>query len=398
MCLTKVYYNTYSDGAQDITEKTYPCREGRGCSSPDVRRYDRKFPFTKLGDVQPESYRSLSERKPTPYRPGHKSPSPSDRRDSGVYMSGGKPGKHRDYDYRDSYSSYDHYDHRRSSRNNPRDRYDRDRDREPRFKRSSTTPHIIYADRDGKSPTSRSRSRSSSRDIPIGLVPLAEEYARRRHDSRSRSRDSSDRHSYHTYPPSHRRRTDDPQSYLLFSDQDERRRQRRERRASFADGGLASSSSGAARDLPGIDSYDAHQRYTPGRRASTAATVVHNHHHHGSPDPSLSSGGASSSFSGRKQLRWEDQVRARRERHNAEIASRYLVPGSGYGEVKGILKHAGDGKGKGKGREVDDIAELRRAVERMEIPVSRGRDRDGWGRYEGRSRREKGYEEGRYRY
>jgi len=432
MCLTKVYYNTYADGAQDITEKGYPCRDGRSCSRPDVRRYDRKFPFTKLGDGMPESHRSLSERKPTPYFSGHtprgsKSPSPSGRRDSGVYMSGANPtSKH--YDYRDPYGGggYDAYGYRpSSSRHDPRDSRDSryDRDREPRLKRSSTTPHIVYMDRDhdreGKS--SRSRSRSSSRDIPLGLVPLADEYGQRRQrrhsSSSSRDRDGPDYSGlYYTGggAPT-RRRTDDPHGYVLYNDDDERRRRHRRedkhRRLSTPtttttiDPYTSTTSAAAAAYLP--------------RRAST---VVHN------SDGSIAAG---TSSGGRKQLRWEDQVRAKRERQNAEIASRAPTLSSSSsssmlagGEVKGILKRTsslgggGGSKGKGKAREGggEDIADLRRAIERMEIP--RGRDREpragrgewdwaaggGSGRYGmedmdvGRRKRSRVYADDRYRY
>ncbi|KAK3295404.1 uncharacterized protein B0H64DRAFT_340844 [Chaetomium fimeti] len=423
MCLTKVYYNTYSDGAQDVTEKVHPCRDGRSCSRPDVRKYDRKFPFSKLGDAEPESQRSLSERQPTPYFSGHtprgsKSPSPSGRRDSGVYMSGANTSsKH--YDYNDPYGgSYDAYGY--PIRHDPRDRHDRtrERDREPRLKRASTTPHIVYMDRererdrdrdrDGKS--SRSRSHSSSRDIPMGLVPLADEYGRRRRhshsSSRSRSRDDGSDPSqsglYYTgaggTTSSSRRRTDDPHGYVLHNDDDERRRQRREQKRRLSTSSyIEPTTSGLATGA--MDPYAAGTPYLP-RRAST---VVHH------SDGSISTGSGGGGSSGRKQLRWDDQVRAQRERHNAEIANRPFP-----GEVKGILKHTDSmGKGKGKGREVEDIAGLRRAIERMEIP--RGRDREprgrgewdwggGAGRYGaeelegGRRKRSRGYGDDRYRY
>ncbi|KAK4099014.1 hypothetical protein N658DRAFT_517629 [Parathielavia hyrcaniae] len=427
MCLTKVYYNTYSDGAQDITEKNYPCRDGRNCSRPDVRKYERKFPFSKLGDAQPESHRSLSERKPTPYFDGHtprgsKSPSPSGRRDSGVYMSGAMPSNH--YDYRDPYGSYDAYGYHSSSR---QDRHERGR--EPRLKRSSTTPHIVYLDRerdrDRDTKSSRSRSHSSSRDysrdVPLGLVPLADEYGSRRHSSssRSRSRDAANNDpSDMYYSHRRRRRTDDPaHGYTVVDDQNERRRQRREQRrmstSSYPD---PSSSASASRAYDAAGAAGA-AAYVP-RRASTVV-------HHSDGSVSTGSGGKTT-----KHLRWEDQVRAKRERQNAEIASRPAVSLSSAslypGEVKGILKHSSSVAGKGKGREVGDddgIADLRRAVERMELP--RGRDREprrgdewaargggggggggvgGGGGYgedvygEGRRKRSKVYADDRYRY
>ncbi|KAJ4303964.1 hypothetical protein N0V88_001566 [Collariella sp. IMI 366227] len=264
MCLTKTFYNTYSDGVQNITEKKYPCREGRGCSQPDVIHFNRNFPFTKLGDVRPESYRSLSERNPTPYRSSHTSPSPSRRRESRestLYTSGSSHGKRREHDY----SSYEPYKYHRFSRHFSRDRPSREREREPRFKRHSAAPQIVYADR---------HSRSSSRDIPIGPVQLAEEYGRRYH-SRSRSREhggasSSHDSSAHHHHSSHRRRTDNPQTtYLLVSDQDElRRRQRHEdRRQSFGP-----STSSAARDL--TTPYDTHHHDSK----YTLPPPLHSHH------------------------------------------------------------------------------------------------------------------------
>ncbi|KAL2181166.1 uncharacterized protein P884DRAFT_281459 [Thermothelomyces heterothallicus CBS 202.75] len=382
MCLTKVYYNTYADGAQDITEKSYPCREGGRCSHPEVRRYDRKFPFTRLADVQAESRRSLSERQPTPYFSSRtprsaKSSSPPGRRDSGIYMGGGSNPSSKHHDSHDLYAGgYDTYGYRSSSkRHDPRDsldsRYDRDRDRdrdrELRLKRTVTDPHIVYVDRgrdDGKS--SRFRSRSSSRDIPLGLVPVAEEYGRRRRHSTSLERDSSDYGYYsglnHADAAPSRRRTDDPKGYVIYADDDERRRQRREANRREAE---------AALPVSMMDPYGS--AYVP-RRAPAAAVVHH-------MDGSVSTATGSSSSASRKQLRWEDEVRARRERQNAEIASRprLSTTTTTSGEIKGILKRSasdpwgGKSKSKGKAREADDIADLRRAIERMEI--SRGRDR-----------------------
>lgn len=344
MCLTKVYYNTYSDGTQDVTEKTYPCRDGRACSHPEVRKYDRKFPFTKLGEARTESHKSLSERKPTPYfRPhtprGSKSPSPSGRRNSDVYMSGAKH-----YDHRDPYARYDLYDYRPSSRHDPRDRHDQEA-RESRSKRSTAMPQIVYLDRDKPSRSrSRSSSREYSRDVPLGIVN--DEYGRR-HSSRSRSREESREGSDHS-KGHYRRRSDEPLGYVFIDDHDERRRQRREQRRMSTSSYPELSASAPA------DVYDP-SRYIPRRASSTVVQRSEG-----------STATASSTTSSKpKQLRWEDQVRAKRDRQNAEIANRPIV----VGEPKGILKHT-DSKSKSK----DQIDELRRSIARMDIP--RGRDRE----------------------
>ncbi|KAK3986419.1 hypothetical protein QBC44DRAFT_139443 [Cladorrhinum sp. PSN332] len=331
MCLSKVYYNTYADGDKDVTEKMYACREGRRCSHPEVRKYDRKFPFSKLGEAQPESHRSVSERRPTPYFSSGHTPRGA--------KSHSPPGR--------NYDSYDTYDHHRTSRHDPRDRYEREGRR-----RSGSLPHIIY-DR----PRSRSSGHDYSRDIPLG-VQLADDYGRRKSSSRSRSRDDSGRDDSKYY----RRRTDDPLGYVFIDDQEERRRQRREqRRSSYHE---PSTSAGGAMDNSAHDSH----RYAP-RRAST---VVHN------SDGTLSTFSSGLASSKAKSIRWDDEVRAKRSRQNAEIANRPVLHGE---SPKSILKKpaaAVDPRGKGKGRDIDDVGELRRAIERMEIPSSgsRGRDRE----------------------
>ncbi|KAL2156602.1 hypothetical protein VTH82DRAFT_1347 [Thermothelomyces myriococcoides] len=397
MCLTKVYYNTYADGAQDITEKSYPCRDGKRCSQPDVRRYDRKFPFARLADIQGESRRSLSERQPTPYFSGRtprsaKSPSPSGRRDSDhldPYTSGGGGG---------GGGGYDSYGYHGSSKrpHDPRDSLDSRYDRDLRLKRTVTDPNIVYVDRgrgDGASSRSRSRSSSGSRDIPLGLVPLAEEYGlrreqqqqqqrRQRRHSTSLERDDYGYSGLYYYPDaagSSRRRTDDPRGCVVYNDDDERRRRQRREKEKDKEASSSSAAAAAAGPLP-VSMMDPYRSaYLPRR----GPAVVHQ---------LAGDGSSSSSSSGRKQLRWEDQVRAQRERQNAEIASRPSLSSSvgtttatmtttASGDLKGILKRSVSdpwgGKSKGKARETDDeIAHLRRAIERMEIPTTtRGRDR-----------------------
>ncbi|KAL2123473.1 hypothetical protein VTJ04DRAFT_3928 [Mycothermus thermophilus] len=375
MCLTKVYHNTYMDGAEDITEKFYPCRDGH-CSHPDIRRYDRKFPFNRLSDIKGDAHRSHSK-------------SFSSRRNSRVHLSGSS-----EYDYLlDPYDpSYDD------------DLYGyRGRDRHRSLKRSSTAPQIIYLDRDPSGDKlSRSRSRSSSRDIPLGPVSLAEEYARRHHDTKFSRKSRSSSHD----PAYSRRRTDDPvaDGYTLISDADERRHRhrRKHRRNSTSDyypeltTTTTTVSSAPDPDYAYSSSYPRHHR----RRSSSV--VVHNPTTTVVDDDDHDAAATTTSPRPAKHLRWEDQLQRKRERQNAEIASRaggasyYSSSGlsgstlyttapdptsaaiSSTSPPKGILKHtettSSKSAKKGKAPELEDeIEALRRSIERMES--SRGKDR-----------------------
>lgn len=101
MCRKTIYYNTYGDGSEDVTERVDTCRPGKMCSHPERREYRRQFRFTKLGVSSPETPASLADRRPTPYAtaadflalpptPRSKSPSPSRKHESGVYVNGEK--------------------------------------------------------------------------------------------------------------------------------------------------------------------------------------------------------------------------------------------------------------------------------------------------------------------
>jgi hypothetical protein len=101
MCRKTIYYNTYGDGSEDVTERVETCRPGKMCSHPERREYRRQFRFTKLGMSSPETPASLADRRPTPYAtatdflelpptPHSKSPSPSRKRESGVYVNNEK--------------------------------------------------------------------------------------------------------------------------------------------------------------------------------------------------------------------------------------------------------------------------------------------------------------------
>ncbi|KAK3368519.1 hypothetical protein B0H63DRAFT_77160 [Podospora didyma] len=364
MCLTKLYYNTYADGAQDMTEKTYTCKEGRMCRSPELKHYDRKLPFNRLGNFGPESQKSVSERQPTPYKfssgmePASsrrsKSPSPVSRHESGMYSS-----RHRDY--------HDYYDqprrsHHRSDARDPRER--QDRDPSPKIKRSTTMPGYVVIDQD-RPP--RPTSRDYSRDIPLGPVHLAEEYGRRRSSrDRDRERDlTPPRDKYHT--TSSRRHSHsggaDPRDYVIIDDDQERRRQRREQRRRLSTSAYDEASTSAGTSGVTYGSDPTPSRFLPRR----AATVLH------SGDGSTSNSLGSSPPKA-KHLRWDDEVRAKRERQNAEIANRPLPVElhQDPSRVKGILKTSPSDL-KGKGREGDDIYQLRQAVKRMDLPRSRDR-------------------------
>ncbi|EGS20372.1 uncharacterized protein CTHT_0021990 [Thermochaetoides thermophila DSM 1495] len=331
MCRKEIYFNTYADGDEVVTEKMYPCRDGHRCSRPDVRTYNRKFPFSRLSNLGSESHRSLSERIPTPYFPDYVSSSKSSssrRRNSEVYSKGVKSNKH--YDYDDPYILLDPYDYQRSSRRE-RDRYEKE---SSKSKHSSSTPLIVYKDRDSRS---RSKGREYSDDISIGL---ADDYDRRR--SRDDSRDGSDSR--------HRRRNSvDIPDYVFVEESSRPRERRRMSMSSYPE-------PTGSRSRTGLNAY----AYTePLRRSST---VIHH---------------SDGSLSKPKQLRWEDEVRAKRAKQNAEIASRPALVSSSGEPLKGILKRSNSDSyrtsSKGKDRDWDDIAELRGAVERMEL--SRGRDR-----------------------
>ncbi|KAK3369334.1 hypothetical protein B0T24DRAFT_650986 [Lasiosphaeria ovina] len=380
MCLTKYYYNTYADGTQDLTEKTYACKDGRMCRDPDFKHYKRTFPFKKLGGAEPESLKSLSERKPTPYFSSHfdaepyrprrsKSPSPSYRRDrDGVYINGARMEEYSRPSRR--HDSRDHEDrHRRPYKHDPRDRLEvpdtldrptrldrlsrldrpdrpdrTDREPLPRLRRSQTMPGYVVIDQ--KTPP-----RPSSH-VPLGPVPLAEEYGRRRSSrdrdrERDRERETSPRDRYYG-----RRHSADPRDYVIIDDDQERRRERRERRRMSTSAYNEASTSAGADATYGTDPH----RFLPRR----AATVVHR------SDGSISNNSAGSPPRP-KHLRWDDEVRVKRERQNAEIANRPSPPEIHQeGRVKGILKTPTEAKG--KGYEDDDIYKLRRAVERMDIP------------------------------
>ena len=332
MCVKKVYYNTYADGAQDVTEKMYACHEGPGAHSPDVRKYERRLSFNK-GDLDPEPRRLrptsyyLGGELPTPRR--SKSPSPLPRRDSDTHAVAGlgspKPGRH----YRDRHDYRE--DRRRSSRH-----IDADHDHvaPPKLKRTSTAPHMVVIEQG-------SPRFSSTHKMPSGPIHVVDDYDNHRHSTRDRT--------------SHRRNSTTAKDFVIVDDERERRRHTQDRKRR-----MSSSSAGRPDAIlltPPTETYTTEPRRTSLRRS---ATVV------------VPSGGSSAS-SPPKHLRWEDEVRVARDRHNDEIAKRAAPEESG---LKSILKQASN-KVRGKSsRKEADVHGLRRAVERMDLPTGRDEARD----------------------
>jgi len=357
MCIKKIYQNTYADGAQDVTEEIHPCREGRISHAPEVRKYNRKLPYNKgsryLGDL------------PTPRR--SKSPSPLPRRDS-TYVSGGSGLVDIDVS-----ATTKHYGHRdRSDRHERRRRSSRHMDDldplppSPGLKRSMTSPHsphYVVIDQD--------QSRFRNLDIPLGPVHVVDDihgsghshshghshgHGHRRHSSRDYEPSSSNVHV-------HRRNSVNPQSYVIVNDHKEQRRHDRKRRMS-----TTTEVPPAAPPAPNVHPSTAtgSRRFGPRR----AATIVQ-------PSDSSNATSTGSSSSPPKHVRWEEKVRRAREKHNAEIDKRDKLPDPPTQQpsgLKGILKRATTGEWKGKGRDTSEAREIRRAVERMDLPPSPRRE------------------------
>lgn len=325
MCRQKIYYNTYADGAEDVTEKTTACRDGKLCPHPEVRKYNRSFPYAKLGAPGLDALKTnpyfLGEL-PTPRR--SKSPSPAHRREPDIYTPGVGLGL------------TDHLpklpkDHSRHRSHRHGSRHDREPS-SPRLNRSNTTPHVVVID---QSP------RSFTHNVPSspGPVHVAEEYG-----TSSRRRD-------HDRP----RHSPNPQTYVVDDDR-ERRRHHRERGRR-----LSTSAYPEVAPTPALAHVFVAEPRRPSLRRS--ATLVQPSVKPLAPEPPKPPKA--------KHLRWQDEVNARRARQNADIANRPAPEvHQDSGPPKGILKDTSGSKG--KGREEPEVRELRRAVEGMALP----RDQD----------------------
>lgn len=321
MCRKTVYYNTYGDGSEDVTERVDTCRPGKMCSHPERREYRRQFRFTKLGVSSPETPASLADRRPTPYAtssdflelpptPRSKSPSPSRKHESGVYVNGEKvanihtPRKERRRGHVVVHAPEP------PSPIIPR----------PSIKRHSTMPseYVVIENEasrgraHGRQAATRRRN-SASREIPLGPARILDDMGSR-HSSPSR-RSASPR------PAHYREHARNARGYeYLDSERAERRRSRR-------------SSSYYYR--PEEDVY-----MTPAASPS--------------PQPV------------RKEVHFTaDPVRESIRRQNERIAQRPKL----HQEVKGILKK--EGAAASVAAPVSEYDELRRAVGQMDIHPSR---------------------------
>ncbi|OIW33144.1 hypothetical protein CONLIGDRAFT_163300 [Coniochaeta ligniaria NRRL 30616] len=215
MCRKTIYYNTYGDGSEDVTERVDTCRPGKMCSHPERREYRRQFRFTKLGTSSPETPVSLADRRPTPYAtdflelpptPRSKSPSPSRKQESGVYVNGEKI----------------------ANIHNPRKEKRRSHvvvhapeppsPVRPVLKRHSTLPaDYVVIENEARGRHSRHPTRrNSSREVPVGPVRILDDLSSR-HSSPSR-RSASPR------PVHYREHARTPRGYDYV---DDRRKSRR---------------------------------------------------------------------------------------------------------------------------------------------------------------------------
>jgi hypothetical protein len=316
MCRKTIYYNTYGDGSEDVTERVDTCRPGKMCSHPERRELSRNFRFSKLAEkAMPETPSSIADRKPTPYHtdflelpptPRSKTPSPARKHESGIYVNGAKIADiHAKREQRPS-SRRDPVVVHAPEPPSPR----------PFFKRSSTMPtsqHIVVEERGRRHRDSLAEPhRTSSREIPVGPVRIIESLGSNHRSNSGSRRSASPRPTYY------REHTRSARGYAYRDEEKERKEHiRPSRRASsfYGDSDFTSSSR---------RTEDVYMTPPPAVQLPTPP---------------------------KKELRWEDEVRARQ---NERIARRPKL----HQEVKGILK---------KEEPAAQYDELRRAVGKMDI-------------------------------
>ena len=366
-----IYYNTYADGAQDVSEKVYTCEDGRMCQVPKVKKFDRSLPFPMSGVVEPENQMKTpylaSHLPPTP-RPSA-SPSPN-RHGSGVYINGTKVA--------DISKSHSHKRRTSKATEDHREVVDRDPPSPKPSKRAAARPYVVVEQYDNPRPL----------DIPAPIVNLSDEHLRA--PRISRSHDDRDPKTYY------RQHTNNAQGYMIVDDAKERRRMdRKARRASvsgYVNDGANADYTFTAPDAPRPPTY-APAPPTP-RRSPTIVQhsdgSIASSGHSGSRHSRTHSFASAASSSPPKEVHWVDEVSQKRRMQNDKIANRGNTPA--VTELKGILKKdteqpkdskptSGHSRKRStstsKSREDPEVARLRHMVERMEIPRSSGlRDRD----------------------
>ncbi|KAH8898373.1 hypothetical protein GQ53DRAFT_759622 [Thozetella sp. PMI_491] len=209
MCIKTIYYNTYGDGFQDMTERVETCVRGEMCRRPEIREVERSFRYNKKGsssdghdssslaDGTPAMYHLRLP--PTPRR--SKSPSPHRRhKSSGVYIN--------DQKVVDIPSGKKRHSHHPS-------RTDRDRvilhAPEPPAPARVTRPSTMPTEYVTVEPTLKHRGRDAEKS----------------HRRRSSSRDGSDHQDGHRPSKYYRRHVRGGAEFVLIDDERERRRARR---------------------------------------------------------------------------------------------------------------------------------------------------------------------------
>lgn len=319
MCRKTVYYNTYGDGTQDVTERVDTCRPGKMCSHPERRELSRNYRFSKLASqALPETPSSLSDRKPTLYHsdfldlpptPRSKTPSPNRKHESGFYVNGAKVA-----------DIHTKREKRHATRRDPVIVHAPEPPAPvPFLKRSTTMPssqHIVLEERGRRRRDVLTEPRwTSSREIPLGPVRFLETLGSTHRANSGSRRSASPRPDYL------REHSRSQRGYEFRNEERERKERIRpsHRTSSF---------------------YNSSDFTSTSRRTEDAYMT---------PPPEVKISPP------KKELRWEDEVRARQ---NERIARRPKV----HQEVKSILKKE------------ETYDELRRAVGEMDIHPTQQRN------------------------
>ena len=385
MCLKEIYYNTYADGAKDVTEKLYPCREGRVSHQPEVHKYDRSLPYTsKSRDGIPDSPRALRSSHhflgdlPTPPRRS-KSPSPAhrERRDSVTYIPGSGVADILKASSKHLHAHHERLPTRRSSRHGHHHHHvavppsPPEPPALPKLKRSMTSPHYVVIEQD--------QPRLSKHDVPLGgPIHIVDEAPRPR-------------------------RRNSTKAYVVQDDERERRREKRDQKRRLSTTFPEVTTAAGSSSIPKV--YVSEPPRLGLRRSNTATATI------AASLASTTSIGSSSAAKQHpsKRLRFEDEVRRARERQNAEIAKRMTQPqvhqeaAAATGGLKGILKKAtAMGSFKGKERAAEPTSREREELDlydkdRLAARFAAGDEGSDTAR-ERRSRRTKVWTGDRYQY